>query len=497
MKQLENKCMLITYANSMGSNLQEMEEILDDLFREELGGVHILPFFPSSGDRGFAVINYDIVDPAFGTWDDIKRLSEKYFLAADFMLNHVSIRCDEFKDYMEKGDESKYRNMFIHWEEFWPNGAPTEEDLKVLYSRKPNGPCKTFTLKNGQEVHLWNTFFEEQVDINPHDPETQAYYDRNLKKIASYVPMIRFDAFAYASKVPGTTCFFVEPEIWDVLDISTKPLKETGTAMLAEIHEEYNIQLKLASHGHYVYDFALPLILLHGLEFGRTDRLINWLNICPRNQITTLDTHDGIGVVDAAGLLTEEEMDEISTIVRDRYLERFMELPEELRAKDIFWNSKIRKGNQKEKIYQLGGTFYCAMNEDDDAYLLARIVQFFTPGIPQVYYVGLLAGVNDFECLKRGEGGREVNRHNFTRAEIEERIQMPMLQKMYEIMRFRNNYDAFNGEFSVDESKGDGKLHITWEKDALKAELFADFTDKTWKITYLDAGSSEFKTIER
>lgn len=491
MKQIENKCMLITYGNSMGSNLKEMEEILDTHFREELGGVHILPFFPSSGDRGFAVINYDIVDPEMGTWEDIDRLSEKYFLAADFMLNHVSIRSEEFRDYMEKGDASEYRNMFIHWEEFWPQGAPTEEDLKVLYSRKPNGPCKTFIRRDGTEVHLWNTFFEEQVDIDPHDPATQAYYDRNLKQIASHVPMIRFDAFAYASKVPGTTCFFVEPEVWDVLDISTRPLRETGTKMLAEIHEEYHIQLKLAEKGHYVYDFALPLILLHGLEFGRTDRLINWLRICPHNQITTLDTHDGIGVVDAAGLLTEEEMDEISTIVRDRYLAHFMELPEEVRAKDIFWNSKIRKGNQKEKIYQLGGTFFSAMDENEDAYLLARIVQFYTPGIPQVYYVGLLAGLNDFDALRKGLGGREVNRHNFTREEIVERMQMPMLQKMYEIMRFRNTYDAFNGDFTVDESDGDGLLHITWQKDELKTELYADFTQKTWKITYTDPATGE------
>ena len=68
--------MLITYANSMGKNLKELEQVLDKHFSRELGGVHILPFFPSSGDRGFAVINYDIVDPAFGTWEDIRRLSE-------------------------------------------------------------------------------------------------------------------------------------------------------------------------------------------------------------------------------------------------------------------------------------------------------------------------------------------------------------------------------------------------------------------------------------
>ncbi len=80
MRQVENKCMLITYANSMGGDLKALEQVLDRHFSWELGGVHILPFFPSSGDRSFAVINYDIVDPAFGTWEDIERLSEKYTL---------------------------------------------------------------------------------------------------------------------------------------------------------------------------------------------------------------------------------------------------------------------------------------------------------------------------------------------------------------------------------------------------------------------------------
>ena len=120
MKKIENKIMLITYADSMSKDLKELDEILDRHFRDAIGGLHVLPFYPASGDRGFAVINYDQVDPAFGTWDDIDRLAGQYYMMADFMLNHVSIRSGEFQDYMENGDASPYRDMFIHWEEFWP-----------------------------------------------------------------------------------------------------------------------------------------------------------------------------------------------------------------------------------------------------------------------------------------------------------------------------------------------------------------------------------------
>ena len=281
-----------------------------------------------------------------------------------------------------------------------------------------------------------------------------------------------------------------------MLDISTAPLKGTGASMLAEIHENYHIQKKLAARGHYVYDFALPLLLLHGLMFGRTDRLIHWLQICPHNQFTTLDTHDGIGVVDAAELLTMDEMQAVAQVVSGRLADGWAKLPEEVLQRNAMWNSMIRRSDGKVKLYQLGGTFFSAMGEDEDGYLLARIIQFFTPGIPQVYYVGMLAGLNDFEAVCNGAGPREINRHNFTVEEIEERIQMPMLQKMYEIMRFRNTCPAFDGEFFVNDQLENGLLEMRWSAPGSEAVLNADLRTKTWEIRWTDE-SGAVHTITR
>lgn len=483
MKKVENKIMLITYANAMGKDLAALSDVLDRYFDGVFGGVHVLPFFPSSGDRGFAVIDYDTVDSAFGTWDDIDRLGEKYYLLADFMLNHVSIRCAEFRDYIKNGDASPYKEMFIDWNKFWPNGEPTEQELDVLYRRKESGPYLEFVRDDGKKVKLWNTFFQEQVDINPYSVATQDYYERNLGLIAKHVSIIRFDAFAYASKRPGTSCFFVEPEIWEVLDIGMKPLRASGTEMLPEIHENYRIQLKMAEKGYWVYDFALPMLLLHGLMTGRTDRLIHWLNICPRKQFTTLDTHDGIGVVDVAGLLTDDEID----LVRERVDE--ITLPAKPYMK--FPGMMIKASRKQMQRYQLACTYYSALGSDDRAYLLARVVQFFTPGIPQVYYVGLLAGENDIEALKRGEEPRSINRHTYTEAELGDAVRKPMLQDMYRIMRFRNSYPAFNGEVKIGEDTGDGTLRVTWTDGASTATLDADFKDKSFSITVTDGGSEK------
>lgn len=486
MKKIENKIMLITYADSIGNNLNDLHSILKDHFDGVIGGLHILPFFPSSGDRGFAVINYDIVEPKFGTWDDIDKLSEKYYLMADFMLNHVSIRSDEFKDYMEHGDNSDNRDMFIHWEEFWPDQNPTQEQAAALYRRKETYPYLEFKRKDGKVVHLWNTFFQEQIDINPYAKPTQDYYEKNLGIISKHVPLIRFDAFAYASKRPGSSCFFVEPEIWDVLEIGMKPLFKTGTEMLPEIHENYTIQLKMSEKGYWVYDFALPMLLLHGLKSGRTDRLIPWLNICPRKQFTTLDTHDGIGVVDVIGLLSDDEIafvqEDINEITKEA--KQYMRLP-----------SMIKKEGQKFQPYQLSSTFYSALKCDDEAYLIARAVQFFTPGIPQVYYVGLFAGENDIEGLKANPDPRSINRHNYSKDEIINAIRKPVCTRLYELMRFRNHYEAFNGTIEVGTNHGDGSLTITWSKDEYQTTLEANFKLLTYSITYYDIDTKKKRIL--
>lgn len=81
---------------------------------------------------------------------------------ADFMINHVSIRSEEFKDYMQNGDSSPYREMFIHWDEFWPDGEPTEAEMEALYRRKLQGPYKEFTRDDGKVVKLWNTFLKSR-----------------------------------------------------------------------------------------------------------------------------------------------------------------------------------------------------------------------------------------------------------------------------------------------------------------------------------------------
>ena len=464
-----NKIMLITYADSMGHNLKDLKEILDRYFKSVVGGVHILPFFPSSGDRGFAPMDYTKVDSAFGNWDDIEALSGNYYLMFDYMINHISAHSPYYQDFLEKKDASEYRDLFIRYKDFWEGGEPTQEQVDAIYKRKPRAPYTDAHFADGTTEKVWCTFDEEQIDINVQSETAGRFIKGNLENLAAHgASIIRLDAFAYATKKAGTSCFFVEPDVWNLLQKCTDTLEPYHVEILPEIHEHYAMPMRIAEKGYYVYDFALPMLLLNAIYYGNTQYLADWLDRSPVHQFTTLDTHDGIGVVDVKDLLPDDE------------IERTKE--------DIF-----RKGANVKKIYntaaynnldiyQVNCSYYSACGDDDRAYLLARAVQFFAKGIPQVYYVGMLAGRNDLKLLEETKVGRNINRHYYTKDEIDGEVQRPVVSELLHMMKFRNECPAFDveGEFHV--SYEGHKLEMVRKAGGVTATLKADFAERDFII---------------
>jgi sucrose phosphorylase len=132
-------------------------------------------------------------------------------------------------------------------------------------------------------------------------------------------------------------------------------------------------------------------------------------------------------------------------------------------------------------IYQINCTYYSALGENDDAYLLARALQFFSPGTPQVYYVGLLAGRNDIQLLEETKEGRNINRHYYSREEIAEEVQRPVVQRLIALMELRSTHPAFNGDFS--QTLTDPQhLMLTWKSEAAVIELHADLESYEFEI---------------
>lgn len=479
---LRNQIMLITYPDSLGRNLQELRYFLRKHLKGVIGGLHILPFYPSSADRGFAPLEYTVVDPAFGTYEDIMELGEEFDLMVDFMINHISRQSPQFQDFQRSKDSSPYREMFIRYKDFWPGGEPTPEDLRRIYQRKPRPPYVEVTFADGSREKLWCTFSEEQIDLNVDSPVTREFIRDSLAFLAQKkAAVIRLDAFAYATKKPGTNCFFVEPEVWELLEFTRDVLAPYGVEILPEIHEHYTLQLKLAERGYWVYDFALPMLLLYSLYTGTNQRLLNWLRLCPRKQFTTLDTHDGIGVVDVHDLLTPEEIEETKAYLFSRGAN----------VKPIYNTPAYNNLD----VYQLNCTYYSALGNNDAAYLLARAIQFFTPGIPQVYYVGLLAGENDLELLEKTKEGRNINRHYYSLEEAEKELERPVVQRLFALMRFRSSYPVFAGEFSA-EPLGPSGLRLAWRRGEYQAVLEGDLGSHSFTISYRDPQTGQNRTLD-
>ena len=469
--KLNNKIMLITYPDSLGGNLAELSQVLK-LFGSAVGGVHILPFFPSSADRGFAPERYDMVDPRFGTYQDVEAIGRNHNLMFDFMVNHISRGSAYFRDFAEKRDQSKYRNFFIRYKDFWPSGEPTAEQLNAIYRRKPRAPYIEIAFSDGASEKLWCTFGDEQVDLNVNAPVTREFFRKVLTGLCGHgASVIRLDAFAYAVKKAGTSCFFVEPEIWDLLHAVRDIVKPFNVEILPEIHEHYRIQHKISDAGFWIYDFALPMLVLHALYSGDGRNLAQWIKASPRKQFTTLDTHDGIGVVDVKDLLTDEQIE---------FTKQKM-FSNEAGVKKIYNTPDYNNLD----IYQVNTTYYSALGNDDQAYLLARAVQFFAPGIPQVYYVGMLAGRNDAALAERTKNGRDINRHGYSTDEVIREMGRPVVQRLLRLMEFRNAHPAFSLNADIQVTlRGKGELTICRTQASSRAVLKANLGTHAFTIEH-------------
>lgn len=474
--QVKNEVMLITYADSLGKNMKELNQVLMKHLQGVIGGIHLLPFFPSTGDRGFAPSDYTVVDSTLGTWEEVEKLGENYYLMFDFMINHISRESIYFQDFKQNGLQSKYRDMFILISEFFPENRPTQEDIDLIYKRKEKAPFQEVTFPDGNKEEVWNTFGEEQIDLDVTKEIVKEFIRETIKDMASHgCSLIRLDAFAYAIKKLNTTGFFVEPDIWSLLNEIRNEAAKYQVELLPEIHEHYSIQMKISNRDFFVYDFALPMVTLYSLYSGKVNRLAHWLKMSPMKQFTTLDTHDGIGVVDARDLLTDEELAYTS---------------EELYKVGANVKKTYSSANYNNlDIYQINSTYYSALGDDDRNYLLARAIQIFAPGIPQVYYVGLLAGKNDIELLEATKEGRNINRHYYKSTEIEQEVKRQVVKDLFTLLRYRNASTAFDLEGNITvHVLSEEKIEIirTDRGDTTTAKLVANMKTKNFIITQGD-----------
>jgi sucrose phosphorylase len=381
------------------------------------------------------------------------------------IVNHISSRSPQFLDFSARGSNSRYAGLFLTLDSVFPKGA-SEQDLLAIYRPRPGLPFTPMQLADGSRRILWTTFTPEQIDIDVAHPEGTDYLDSILRIFAANgVRLIRLDAVGYAIKRAGSSCFMMEETFAFIRTFSARA-KARGLQVLVEIHAHHRLQLQISREVDWVYDFALPPLVLHAFFNATAQYLKEWIAIRPANSLTVLDTHDGIGVIDIgadahdpAGLPGLVPHDGIDRLVRQIHANS---RGDSLRATGVAASNL--------DLYQVNCTFFDAMARDELKYLLSRAIQFFLPGIPQVYYVGLLAGCNDMELLARSAVGRDINRHHYTRNEIEESLARPVVADLLELMKLRNTHAAFQGSFQLLASGADS-LDMRWHNAGSTARL--------------------------
>ena len=422
---------------------------------------------------------------------------------------------------------------------------PRAELIKDMFFRKPGLPILMVRFPNGKEVPYWNTFYQEvrypsvdaidirnmiavqygiaeglakllntgflegkspaeilkedkvfadrlsntqkealcekleserkylgQMDLNIKSPLVWEFYDNTLKTLADYgAKIVRLDAFAYAPKEVGEKNFLNEPATWNVLTKVREMADKYNVRLLPEIHASYEEKIyeKIANKGYMTYDFFLPGLIIDAFEQQSGEVLKKWSDELVEkkiNVVNMLGCHDGIPLLDLKGLISEERIQSIidTVVKRGGYV------------KDLH--------GQKNVYYQVNATYYSALGEEDKRMLLARAIQIFMPGKPQVWYLDLFAGKNDHEAVKRaGAGGhKEINRTNLTLEEIEAGLQREVVQKQLEMLRFRNAFSVFSNDSEFTMKCDGSKIFIEWKNEDSSAVLEGDLTSFAFNI---------------
>ena len=540
--------MLNAYPDSLGGTLSDIADLLESSCKDAFGAFYILPsVFNTDLDRGFSVVDYSL-NELLATPQDLERIRALGIrLKLDFILNHASVLSPQFQDLLKNGEMSKYKDFFIDWNAFWagcgemmPGGyiQPTPEYLHKMFFRKPGLPILMVRMPDGTEKPYWNTFYQQvdypcpdarelvselgmqyrsacvlteslriqlaagkrpaeldlgrwetlrvpltdllesrrrylgQMDLNVASPLVWKFYADTLHTLAGYgASIVRLDAFAYAHKAVGERNFLNEPGTWSLLARLQTIADADGVTLLPEIHASYGEKVyeKLAAKGYAVYDFFLPGLMIDALERGSADTLAAWAQEILDKHILTvnmLGCHDGIPMLDLKGLLPEERIQNLIDLIVTR-------------------GGMVKNlHGQKNVYYQVNATYYSALGESDAKLLLARAIQLFMPGKPQVWYLDLFAGKNDCEAVVRaGEGGhKEINRTNLTKVQIAEALEKPVVKKQLELLRLRRNCPAFAQGAKVQIESCGPELTIEWSCSGHVARLQANLQKLTYRV---------------
>lgn len=407
----ERDMIVITYGDMLEGDGQTPLRVLTQVCNEHMKApntVHILPFFPYSSDRGFAVVDFERVDPRLGDWSDIRGLAGSFKLMFDGVLNHASSRSRLFQDFLD--GRAGAQGYFIAYDS--PDELTPDQRSKIFRPRTSDILTR-FDTYNGAKW-LWTTFSDDQIDLNYRNPEVLlAAVEALLLYVRMGADLLRLDAVTYIWAEPGTECVHL-PQTHEVVKLlrTVLDLAAPGTAIITETNVPHADNISYFGDGfdeaHLVYNFALPPLTLYTMFTGDAGPLSRWAAAMepPSDQthfFNILDTHDGIGLMGARGILEPEQIE----LIIDR-----------ARANGALVSMKTVEGGGQEP-YEINSTWWSVLNppesgEDPELqvarYAASRSVNLVLKGVPGIYLHGALGTENDWCTCRETGHARDLNR---------------------------------------------------------------------------------------
>jgi glucosylglycerate phosphorylase len=416
----ERDVVLITYGDLLTAPgrrpLQVLAGFLKRFMHDAINTVHILPFFPYSSDRGFSIIDYEEVDPRLGSWDDIASLSQQFHLMFDGVFNHASSHSRWFQRFLN--GRPGYENFFVA---FTTRDAIDPDYLRLILRPRTSDLLTPFHTINGVR-YVWTTFSPDQVDLNFRNPRVLM---RVVEILLSYVrrgaDVVRLDAVTYIWRELGTSCAHLrETHALVQLFRAILDVAAPRVALITETNVPHEDNISYFGNGtdeaQMVYNFALPPLVLHTFHTGSCVALTRWARtLVPIADTATyfnfLSSHDGIGLLGARGILSEDEV----TVLVERTV-----------AHGGFVSYRSN-GDGTQSPYELNITWYSALNREGNGesqalqvarFMAARAIALALRGVPGIYLPTLFGAKNDTDAVLGGAEKRSINRRTYDEASL-------------------------------------------------------------------------------
>lgn len=444
----EHDVMLIAYGDHIRRPgeppLRTLGAFLDRYTDGLIPCVHLLPFYPFTSDDGFSVVDYYAINPALGTWDDVRALGQKYRLMYDAVFNHISSKSRWFEGF--KQQISPYSDYFV----------VVDPDVDLSQVVRPRTlPLLTPVETSSGIKHVWTTFSADQIDLNVMNPEVLLEL---LKALLFYVQQgaqfIRLDAIAFMWKEVGTSCIHLPQThliiqlMRDVLDLCAP-----DTILITETNVPHQENVSYFGDGtneaQMVYNFALPPLIYHTMLTGDATALSGWAAALkrPGEQATFFNftaSHDGIGVRPITAILSDEQIGHlVAETERHGGFVSYRSMPD---------------GSQSP--YELNITYFDAITDPAISeanpdlavrrFLVSQAIALAFMGMPAIYFHSLVGSRNDLAGVQETGQKRSINRAKLdfarTAEELEDSdsLRAKVLRSMLELIRLRAGNAAFH-----------------------------------------------------